>query len=114
MGTPVCCTAPWEEVEVPERNFKVCVSQTLSRSTDVDTQDYTWDKGEEYPDTSETNWKTTYLAQHYSPFEIIENTRKIAQTLIAKGQTSVAGVYLPSLLRDCRGWICDDFEVVEE
>lgn len=114
MGTPVCCTAPWEEVVVPEENFKVCASQTLSRSTEVGTQDYTWDIGEEYPDTSETDWKTAYLAQHYSPLEIIEATQKIVQALLATGQKCVAGIYLKSLLEDCKDWVCDDFEVVEE
>ena len=113
MGTLALNTAPYEEVEIPERVFKVCISQTLSRNTEVSTQDYSFDT-DNYPDTSETDWKSAYLTQHYSPFEIIETTRKIIQALIAKGQTSVAGVYLKSLLKDCRGWVCDDFEVVEE
>lgn len=113
MGTLALNMAPYEEVEVPERVFKVCVSQTLSRNTEVSTQDYSFD-ADDYPDTSETDWKAAYKVQHFSPIGIIRAAQEISQALLSTGQKKVAGIYLESLANDCKNWICDDFEVIEE
>lgn len=113
MGTLALNNAPYEEVENPERVFKVCVSQTLSRDTEVSTQDYSFD-ADNYPDTSETDWKAIYKAQHFSPIGIIRAAQEIAQALLSIGQKKIAGIHLESLVNDCKNWTCDDFEVIEE
>lgn len=115
MGTPVCTTAPWEQVDTPERAFEVCASQTLSKSTKVRTQDYRTDSDgeDEDLDTSDTDWKSAFLLDHMTPLNIIEASQKIAKELLSKGQKRVAGIPLKSLVDSCKDWVCDEFEVVE-
>ena len=56
--------APWNKEEAPIKEFDVFISQTLSKSTTVSTNNYIYnvEKGEdgeveEDVDTSETNWE---------------------------------------------------------
>ena len=110
--------APWNEVEVPEREFCVLVSQTLSKSTSIYTQDYQPEYDEEdgntYADTSGTDGKQAYSDVAMTPLDIINNCEKIAKALLEEGKTRYAGVYLRSLVEECQDWVEDDYEVCPE
>lgn len=110
--------APWNEVEIPEREFDVCVSQSLSKSTSIYTQDYQPEYDEEdghtYADTTNTDWKKAYTDVAMTPLEIIHNAEKIAKALLEEGKTRFAGVYLKSLVEECQDWNDDETEVIEE
>lgn len=110
-------SAPWNEPVIPEREFDVLVSQTLSRDTSIYTDDYCPEFDEEtgYTDanTDETDWKKAYCDAAMTPLEIIGAAEKIAKVLLEQGQTRVGGVYLKGLVRDCEGWNEDELEVVE-
>ena len=113
-NTPGC---PWSEPEVPERDFDVLISQTLSRDTTITTQDYQPEFDEEdgrtYANTEDTDWKKAYCDVAMTPLEIIGAAEKIAKVLLEQGQTRVGGVYLKSLIQDCEGWFEDETEVIE-
>ena len=113
-NTPGC---PWSEPEVPERDFDVLISQTLSRDTTITTQDYQPEFDEETghtdANTDETDWKKAYCDVAMTPLEIIGAAEKIAKVLLEQGQTRVGGIYLKSLIQDCKGWVEDEMEVVE-
>ena len=108
---------PWNEPIIPERDFDVCVSQTLSKNTIIVTQDYQPEFDEEtgYTDanTDETDWKKAYCDVAMTPLEIIGAAEKIAKALLEQGQTRIGGVYLKNLVKECEGWVEDDIEVVE-
>lgn len=110
--------APYNQVEVPERDFDVFISQTLSRDTTICTSDYMPEYDEEdghtYADTSETDWKKAYEDVAMTPLDIIVAAEKIAKALIEEGKTRVGGVYLKSLVEECEGWNEDELEVMEE
>ena len=113
-NTPGC---PWSEPIIPEREFDVSISQTLSRDTSICTQDYQPEFDEEtgYTDanTDETDWKKAYCDVAMTPLEIIGAAEKIAKALLEQGQTRVGGVYLKNLVKDCEGWVEDETEVME-
>ena len=113
-NTPGC---PWSEPEVPERDFDVLISQTLSRDTTITTQDYQPEFDEETghtdANTENTDWKKAYCDVAMTPLEIIGAAEKIAKVLLEQGQTRVGGIYLKSLVRDCEGWVEDEMEVIE-
>ena len=113
-NTPGC---PWSEPVIPEREFDVLVSQTLSRDTSIYTDDYCPEFDEEtgrtYTNTEETDWKEAYCNAAMTPLDIINAAEKIAKTLLEQGQTRVGGVYLKSLVSDCKGWTEDELEVIE-
>ena len=110
--------APWNEVVIPEKEFDVCLSQTLSRSTTISTNRY-WPEYEEetghtYANTDDTDWKEAYEECAMTPLEIIKNAEKIAKALLEEGKTRVGGVYLKSLVEECQDWNEDELEVMEE
>jgi hypothetical protein len=109
--------APWNEPVIPEKEFDVLVSQTLSRDTSIYTNDYCPEFDEETGQTDAntecTDWKKAYSNAAMTPLEIIGAAEKIAKALLEQGQTRVGGVYLKSLVSDCEGWNEDELEVVE-
>ena len=114
-NTPGC---PWSEPVIPEREFDILVSQTLSRNTSIYTDDYCPEFDEEdgrtYANTEETDWKKAYQNVAMTPLEIIGAAKKIAKALLEQGQTRVGDVYLKSLVKECEGWNEDELEVMEE
>lgn len=113
-STPGC---PWSEPIIPEREFDVLVSQTLSRDASIYTDDYQPEFDEETghtdANTEETDWKKAYCDAAMTPLDIIKAADKIAKALLEQGQTRVGDVYLKSLVRDCEGWVEDEMEVIE-
>ena len=110
-------SAPWNEPIIPEREFDVLVSQTLSRDASIYTDDYCPEFDEETghtdANTEETDWKKAYQNVAMTPLDIINAAEKIAKTLLEQGQTRVGGIYLKSLVSDCKGWTEDELEVIE-
>lgn len=110
--------APWNEPYIPEKDFGVCVCQTLSKSTQVTTNKYQpyvdEEDGHEYIDTDNIVWKEIYEEQHYTPEKIIGICKELAESLVGKGETRFKDVYLKNLIEDCEDWIVDETTVLEE
>lgn len=124
-------SAPYNEPTVPGKEFDVTVSQSLSKSTIVYTNDYIpGASGVDYEpddeggycaygwhdpdDTSDTNWKKAYTDSSYTPLEIIEKCGEMCKYLLEIDQTKFGKYFLKRLLDECQGWTEDDFEVVED
>ena len=122
--------APWNDPEIPEKEFGVCVSQTLSKSTSIYTDDTPGAEGCDYEpdgeggycasgwkdpdDTSYTDWVKAYHNSAMTPLDIIGACEKIAKALLEEGKTRFAGLYLKSLVKECEDWNEDELEVMEE
>lgn len=128
--------APWNEPSIPEIEFEVTISQTLSKGTNVTTNDYTpqCDMGEEdgigycnkWNDTSNTDWKKAYEDEHFTPLELIGKLREyvemhlvvIEMELAAENpktaKTTLKAVELRRLLKECDDWCEDETEIVED
>lgn len=127
--------APWNEPVIPDREFDVCISQSLSKNLKVITNDYTSEKivepwngiCEETIDTSDTNWNDVYKEQrHLTPLELIETFKDILVLDLAKAHEDakssnsvVAGLAqrqakrLEHLISECENWTNDETEIVE-
>ena len=116
--------APFNEVETPEKEFSVTISQTLSKSTTVCTQDYIpvvedeWDGEmgihEEYADTSNTDWKKVYNDCAMTPLDIIQKCGELCKYLLDRDMTSYGKNSLKKLMEECQDWVEDDMEVCED
>ena len=110
--------APWNEPVIPERDFDVCVSQTLSKNTFITTQDYYPEYDEEdgstHANTEDTDWKQAYKDCAMTPLDIIMAAKELAKHLMEQGQKKVGCLYLKDYIEECDGWIEDECEVVEE
>lgn len=125
--------APYNQEEVPEKEFDVLASQTLSKSNKVITDNYipgaSWVEYEhdeegghaigchEPDDTSDTNWENEYHANdHYMPSQLIEIFKNFLENVLTTGnrewQESLA--HTKHLFQECCGWSEDETEVIEE
>lgn len=119
-------SAPWNQTEQEEKEFNVTVSQTLSKSTIVFTNDYTheylkeWDDMggfvEENIDTSDTDWKTAFEDnENMTPLDLIKTLKNYLQDgLEKKGEVSWKPQYVERLIQECEGWIEDETVYVED
>ena len=113
--------APWNEQEVHKRQFDVCISQTLSKSTRVTTNDYVpevdqdEDGYHDYSDTSDTDWKRAYKNEHLTPLHLISEFKDFLTKHLPDSLIDIKGFRrFKYLIEECEGWIEDETEVVED
>ena len=116
--------APWNQNDPEEKEFKVTISQTLSKSTTVTTSDYIpggyfpeteWDIDgyhtitcHEPDDTSDTDWRSAYNNEHYTPLGLIQEFKEMLEK-----NTPIPETRRKYLIDECMNWIEDDLEVCE-
>ena len=111
--------APYNQVEVPEKEFEVTISQTLSRTVTVTTNDYQPEYDEEdgntYANTENTDWQKAYENCDFKIQNLLEELKGYVQNDLAMtGPNTGKGRHLKRLLEACDGWIEDEYEVIEE
>lgn len=120
--------APWNQSGPEEREFEVTISQTLSKSTIVYTNDYIpgscytereWDGDgyctvthQEPDDTSDTNWKDAYKMEHDTPLHLISLFKRVLEGDIVLNELPESRKKY--LIEECSDWVEDDFEVCED
>lgn len=111
--------APYNEVEVPEREFDVTISMSLSRTVQCYTNKYIPEVDEEnghlYVDTSDTPWSEVYGDNHKTIPELLEELKKyIHKDLdnLADDETKMDKAFhrrrLEFLLTECDEWTVDE------
>lgn len=127
-NTPGC---PWSEPIVPEEEFEITCSQSLSRTVTVTTNNYIpgasgvdcepdgeggvytshWNDD---PDTSDTNWAEEYHDNDYhTPLQLIQLLGKILEEDLKNGIHHRSPKYTESLIAECKGWIEDETEYIK-
>lgn len=111
--------APYNEIEVPEREFDVTISMSLSRTVQCYTNKYIPEIDEEdghlYVDTSDTPWSEVYGDNHETIPELLEELKKYIQKdldNLADNETKVDKAFhrrrLEFLLTECDEWTVDE------
>ena len=129
-------SAPWNQVDVPEKEFDVTCSQSLSRTAVVTTNNYIpgasgvdYEDGmavgwQDDDDTSDTNWGDEYDACGYkTPLQLIQLLRQYVEKdlnnvdSIAK-DTNQNKIFLERklkhLIEECDCWQDDETEYIME
>lgn len=107
--------APWNEKPVPKRSFDVFISQTLSKSTQVVTDDYVLEDDDIHADTSDTEWANAYSEEHYTPLELIEAFKDFLQKHLPDPITNLREYKkVKKLIAECENWVEDDLEIMED
>lgn len=121
LGTEFSSDAPWNKEETPKRDFDVFISQSLSKSTSVSTDDYicSVEKGEdgeveEDIDTSETDWERAYTEEHLTLTGLIRECKKFLLKCKQNEYYNKDKVTIDKLLRECEGWSSDDLVIMED
>jgi len=113
--------APWNEQEIPEKTFDICISQSLSKNTKVVTNDYApvvdqdKDGHYEYDDTSDTDWQAAYKANHLTPIQLINKFKEML-TIHLPDPVSDTKRYMKfkHLIKECEGWVEDELEIIKD
>lgn len=108
--------APWNERMPEVRNFEVCVSQTISKTSHVETADFTDgieedEMGKHYfIDTEGTDWKRAYANNnHYTPLQLLEEFQHYLEESMADTQMSSGEkIKREHLIRELKGWVDDE------
>ena len=127
-------SAPYNEVEVPEKDFEITCSQSLSRTVIVTTNNYTpcVDEGyedgvgyhDEWADTSDTCWREEYKNNGYkTPQELIDmledylekDLMEIQKNMLPNDRSYKAtqARRLKWLIEECEAWTEDETEICE-
>ena len=126
-------SAPWNEPEIPEMDFEVTCSQSLSRTATITTNNYipcVEDEPhnrihEEWADTSDTNWADEYSECGYmTPLELIgllkeyleKDLRDLQRNMLPNDRSYKAtqARRLKGLIEECEDWTEDETEFIEE
>ena len=122
---------PWSEPVIPEKEFEVTCSQTLSKSVAVWTDNYVPgasgvdyepdDEGGYYAsswhdpdDTSDTDWKKEYSLCHETIPSLLNILKEYIKKDLEYGDSKFSKEHLEYLLEECDGWIVDEEEFIEE
>ena len=133
--------APWNQEDVPEKEFEVTCSQSLSRTATVWTSNYIpGASGVDYepdgeggycasgwhddPDTSDTDWAREYESNGYkTPLQLIQmlreylekDLRDIQKDMLPNDRSFKAtkARRLKGLIEECDCWTEDETEYVE-
>lgn len=115
--------APWNEIEVPDMEFDVTISMSLSKTVKCSTNKYNpvvIDEPhnrlhEEYPDTSDTPWNEVYGDNHKTILELLSELKKYIQKDLdnlmsddSKPDKAFHRRRLEFLMEECDNWVVDE------
>lgn len=119
--------APWNQEDILEKEFEVTISQTLSKSTTVSTNDYIpggiyqeaeWDGDEmctvtcqDPDDTSETDWVEAYKSDSKTPLELIALLKDIIEGIVDINK--LTEWEKKSIIEECSDWVEDELVICE-
>lgn len=125
-------SAPYNQVDVPEKEFDVTCTQTLSRTVSVLTSNYIPgasgvdyepdDEGGYYAsgwhdpdDTSDTNWADEYHDNDYlTPLQLIEIFKQYLENDLNRMGEVKNERWIKHLIEECSNWTEDETEYVED
>lgn len=112
-------SAPWNEPLDPEpKEFEIVISQCLSKSLKVLTQDYTKEYEEEsgliLTNTEDTEWKTVYEDEgHYTIDELLKTFKWLLRKVIDEDVDYNMKDYYKHLIEECDNWYTNETEICE-
>lgn len=120
-------SAPWNEPVIPEKDFDLTISQSLSKDVTVCTNNYRSEYDEEdgnsYINTDDTNWNKVYKEGHLTPLQLIHKFKeflgvemKYTEEELAKKHSPIRRMkrsFLKYLISECEGWIDNETVIVE-
>lgn len=116
--------APWNQVGQEEKQFNLTVSQTLSKTVSVLTEDYVpihtlepWNGiNETSIDTSDTNWSDVYAENDYhTPQQLILLFKRYLQDELNHTDIAIKNPeHLKYLIEECDNWIVDEEEFIQD
>lgn len=107
--------APWNYASPKVKQFDMTVSQSLSRTVSVSTDDYIPKKEYgESDNTEDTDWKQAYENNNYhTPIQLICILKDVLETQRHQGLVYKTPAQTDRLIKECNNWIEDETEYIE-
>lgn len=119
--------APFNEEVIPEKDFEVTCSQSLSKTVTITTDNYIpggeWCEyddgitigGHDPDDTSDTNWADEYHNNDYhTPLQLIELFKQYLENELNRMGEVKNKRWIKHLIKECSDWTEDETEYVED
>lgn len=98
--------------KIPYKEFKVNITQTLSKDVGITTNNYSLkrvfneslNRNVLVPDTSNTDWKELFVQEHWDIEALLKELKEYILLDMKKGITNKSISRLTSLLSMCDGW----------
>ena len=119
MGAEHNSSAPYNQKDTSVKEFDVVISQTLSKSTTVYTNDYKEEVDEDeegkrlVTNTSDTNWLEAYKENHLTLPNLLKNVREILKDNLRKSKWDEKK-NLKFYIDELSNWVEDEIEVVKD
>lgn len=113
-------SAPWNQVEYPEKEIEVTVSITLSKTLKINVDDYEVEEGrdEDGEYYSDINFDNCDLIKAVREQYTLPNELASFTTEMFNQDLNLKAVGMPRYLKnaiiDCEDWNVDEFEVIKE
>ena len=122
---------PWNDSDVPEKEFEITCSQSLSKTVTVTTNDYIPgasgvdyepnDEGgycasgwQDPDDTSNTDWANEYHDNDYhTPLQLIQLLKQVLENDLQHGIVFKSPRFTQDLISECNDWQEDETEYIE-
>lgn len=110
--------APWNEPVIPEKDFDITVSQSLSKDITVCTDqyrpEYDDEDGRTYANTEDTDWNTVFENNNYhTPLQLLQLFGEVLQKDLENGIVFKNPRFTQELINECQGWTDDETEIIE-
>ena len=119
IGAEHDSSAPYNQKDTSVKEFDVIISQTLSKSTTVYTNDYKEEVDEDeegkrlVTNTSDTNWLEAYKENHLTLPNLLKNVREILKDNLRKSKWDEKK-NLKFYIDELSNWVEDEIEVVKD
>jgi hypothetical protein len=119
IGAEHDSSAPYNQKDTSVKEFDVVISQTLSKSTTVYTNDYKEEVDEDeegkrlVTNTSDTNWLEAYKENHLTLPNLLKNVREILKDNLRKSKWDEKK-NLKFYIDELSNWVEDEIEVVKD
>ena len=106
--------APWNQHSSPEHEFEITITQTISKTLPIWTDQYNYicerDIDGEFIDydTSDTRWKDVYEEDHHTLLQLIGLFKRMLES-----KEEISESMREHLIEECSEWCEDDYEIVE-
>ena len=110
--------APFNEPVIPERDFDIVISQSLSKDVTVCTNNYIPEYDEEdghtYANTEDTDWVDVVKDNElHTPLQLIHILKEVLEKDLKAGIVFKNPRITQKLIEECEGWQEDETEFIE-
>ena len=111
--------APWNQIDVPEKDFDITCCQVLSKSVTVTTDNYNMyfddEDRQNHFDFSDADWQAAFNENGYhTPEQLLLLFKQFLKENLSHGIVFKSPAFTKQIIKECADWTVDETEFVED